>query len=211
VAATRRSSSPGLRSSPHRWLPGRTTVAPLSSVKGSMAQTVAAPSGGRGRGTGRKPSSGWSSWALSPGLMLMTWSCETDGSEGAAGPGGPGSVGGRSVGHTPGSCSGRCRRAECSPSKVLRPVLFNFRSSGRASHCSPPPAAPPRPLPARRTPPVQNLEPRAWRQGRSTPPGELVRGQAVNRLEAWRTAASHGCRGSQLLGWTTESRPNEDD
>src|ERR1700748_2811560 len=37
---------------PQRWLPGTTTVAPLSAVKSSIAQIVAAANGARGRGTG---------------------------------------------------------------------------------------------------------------------------------------------------------------
>ncbi len=45
------SSSVG-RWSSQLWLPGITTVAPLSSVKSSTAMIVAAPSGGRGRGHG---------------------------------------------------------------------------------------------------------------------------------------------------------------
>src|ERR1700759_3645901 len=46
-----RSSGPGRRW-PQRWLPGNRTVEPLSAVKASIAQIVAAANGARGRGTG---------------------------------------------------------------------------------------------------------------------------------------------------------------
>src|ERR1700743_2979698 len=45
------SSGPGRRL-PQRWLPGNRTVEPLSAVKSSIAQIVAAANGARGRGTG---------------------------------------------------------------------------------------------------------------------------------------------------------------
>src|ERR1700757_2276181 len=37
---------------PQRWLPGYSTVAPLSAAKSSIAQIVAAANGARGRGIG---------------------------------------------------------------------------------------------------------------------------------------------------------------
>src|SRR6478736_3551344 len=45
------SSGPGRRL-PQRWLLGYSTVAPLSAVKSSIAQIVAAANGARGRGIG---------------------------------------------------------------------------------------------------------------------------------------------------------------
>jgi hypothetical protein len=71
---TSSSASVGRRSSPQRWLPGITTVAPLSAVKSVTAQMVAALNGARGRGTGYMPSSKCSSCPVSPGPILMACS-----------------------------------------------------------------------------------------------------------------------------------------
>ncbi len=46
-----RSAGSGSRS-PHSWLPATMSVAPLSAVKSSIAQIVAAPNAFRGRGSG---------------------------------------------------------------------------------------------------------------------------------------------------------------